>query len=46
VALFNPGANEDDRSQPETQVVGKGDKLPGVPEHLLKACINYKSGRR
>ncbi len=46
VQLFNPVANENDPSQPETQAVEKGDKLPGVPDHLLKAGIKYKSGKR
>jgi len=46
IALFNPVANDADPSQPETQAVEKGDKLPGVPDHLLKAGIKYKSGKR
>lgn len=46
IALFNPVANAADPSQPETQAVEKGDKLPGVPDHLLKAGFKYKSGKR
>ncbi len=42
VALFNPVASESDPSQPETIAVQKGDRLPGVPDHLLKVGVDWK----
>lgn len=35
-SLFNPVANEDDPAQPETVEVESGDRLPGIPQHVVK----------
>lgn len=41
-ALFNPVANEEDPSQPETIAVDAGNKLPGTPRHRLKLAADYR----
>ncbi|MEZ5658573.1 MAG: TonB-dependent receptor [Burkholderiaceae bacterium] len=42
VQLFNPVASDADPTQPGTIDVQKGDRLPGMPEHLLKVGVDLK----
>jgi iron complex outermembrane receptor protein len=42
VQLFNPVANPLDGTQPATLNVSAGDRLPGIPEHLLKLNLDYQ----
>jgi len=40
--IFNPVASELDGAQPETIQVQSGDRMPGLPDHLIKAAAEYR----
>lgn len=42
VQLFNPVAHPTDATQPETISVRRGDRMPGIPRHMLKLTGNYQ----
>jgi outer membrane receptor protein involved in Fe transport len=42
VSLFNPVANPADPAQAETIHVNTGDRLPGIPHHLIKLIFDWQ----